>query len=112
VESSHDLLALSPRTHPSKGAEIAETVSALGPIVPIIRHHHESWDGKGYPGGLKAESISRLARVVAVADALDERVAGLGRPPLSFEQALREIEKEAGRSFDPSAVAALMRVRQ
>src|SRR4029434_9800540 len=59
------------KTHTTKGAKILEQIPDLLPIIPIVRSHHERWDGKGYPDGLVGEAISPLARVVALADAFD-----------------------------------------
>src|SRR5262249_25324858 len=59
------------KTHTVKGAAILATVPDLAPVIPIVRSHHERWDGRGYPDGLAGDAISRLARVVAVADAFD-----------------------------------------
>src|SRR6185369_7284796 len=57
------------KTHTTKGANILATEPDLEPLIPIVRSHHERWDGKGYPDGLAGETIHKLARMVAVADA-------------------------------------------
>src|SRR5262249_29370371 len=62
------------KTHVTKGAEIIEKVPDLAAVVPIVRSHHERWDGGGYPDGLKGEAIPRLARLVAVGNAFDAMV--------------------------------------
>jgi len=99
------------RCHPSLGVEIVSPVSALAGALPAINHHHERFDGNGYPDGLGGEDIPLVARVVAVADAFDvmcrDRPYGFG---VSHETALREIEGNAGTQFDPRVVAALRRV--
>src|SRR5437868_2053603 len=59
------------KLHTVKGAAILESINALHAIIPIVRHHHERWDGTGYPDGLSEEQIARTARIVAVADAFD-----------------------------------------
>jgi HD-GYP domain-containing protein (c-di-GMP phosphodiesterase class II) len=78
-----------------------------------VRHHHERFDGKGYPDGLRGEEIPLLARIVSVADALDSMVRE--RPygySISREAALEEIRANSGIQFDPSVVEALIRVEQ
>jgi putative nucleotidyltransferase with HDIG domain len=101
------------KTHTVKGAEIVNTVPDLRPIVPIVRSHHERWDGKGYPDGLGGEAISPLARVVALADAFDamtsDRPYRKGLPP---EAAFGEIDKGLGRQFDPTFAAAFLAMRE
>src|SRR5205809_8005400 len=57
------------QSHTTKGANILATIPDLAPIIPIVRSHHERWDGQGYPDGLAGDAINRLARIVAVADA-------------------------------------------
>jgi putative nucleotidyltransferase with HDIG domain len=100
------------KTHTVKGAEIVSTIPDLRPILPIVRHHHERWDGKGYPDGLGGEAISPLARVVALADAFDamtsDRPYRKGIPPAA---ALAEIEQQQGRQFDPTFAAAFLAIR-
>lgn len=99
------------RMHPLKGVAIAEKISGLAPALPIIRSHHECWDGSGYPDGLRGDAIPRLARVAAVADALDNLIARQpGELAQSLEQALAMIQAEAGRKFDPTIVATLQGV--
>ena len=97
------------KTHTVKGAEIVSTVPDLRPIIPIVRSHHERWDGRGYPDGLGGEAISPLARVVALADAFDamtsDRPYRKGMPPAI---AFAEIEKQIGRQFDPAFAAAFL----
>jgi HD-GYP domain-containing protein (c-di-GMP phosphodiesterase class II) len=98
------------REHPLHGVAIAEKVSAFAPALAIIRSHHECWDGKGYPDGLQGDQIPRLARIVAVADALDNLGADqLGAQAFDRERVLSFFKAEAGRRFDPEIVAALGR---
>jgi len=100
------------RSHPLQGVGMAEKVSAFAPALPIIRSHHECWDGSGYPDGLKGEQIPRLARLVAVANALDNALfEGPYRSALSLETALANLQAEAGRRFDPAIVAVLSGLR-
>src|SRR6202043_2765418 len=95
------------RRHPVIGFEMLKDVPFLQPSLDPIRHHHERWDGEGYPDKLKGSSISQLARIVTVADAFDAMTSDRPyRKSFSFEFAARAIESEAGRQFDPSVVAA------
>lgn len=98
-------------SHPVLGAQIIAPVTKLAPELPIIRHHHEWYNGSGYPDRLIGEEIPRLARVLHVADAFEAMTAA--RPyrmiPLSTEQALAELRKFAGIQFDPEVVDAFVR---
>lgn len=99
--------------HPVLGAEIIAPVTRLAPELPIIRHHHEWYNGSGYPDRLMGDEIPKLARVLHVADAFEAMTAA--RPyrmtPLSNEQALWELRKFAGVQFDPEVVDAFVRTR-
>jgi putative nucleotidyltransferase with HDIG domain len=100
------------KLHTVKGAEIVATVPDLRPIIPIVRSHHERWDGQGYPDGLGGEAISPLARVVAVADAFDAMTSDRPyRKGLLPEAAFAEVEKNAGQQFDPAAALAFQAIR-
>jgi putative nucleotidyltransferase with HDIG domain len=100
------------KAHTTKGAAILATIPEMEPAVPIARSHHERWSGQGYPQGLAGESIPRLARVVAVADAFDAMSSDRPyRKGVSPEAALVELEKQGGRQFDPECVAAFVAVR-
>jgi diguanylate cyclase (GGDEF)-like protein len=99
------------RMHPIVGADVVRRVPALRTVAPIIRGHHERWDGRGYPDGLKATAIPLGARIVSVADAFAAMTAN--RPyciRMSPEAALAELCRCAGTQFDASAVDALVRV--
>jgi putative nucleotidyltransferase with HDIG domain len=101
------------KTHTTKGAKILEQVPGLQAVIPIVRSHHERWDGLGYPDGLKGEEIARLARIVAVADAFDAMTSDRPyRQGLAADLAFAEVEKQRGRQFDPECVAAFLRIRQ
>jgi putative nucleotidyltransferase with HDIG domain len=97
-------------SHPVKGAEIIAPVTKLAPELPIIRHHHEWYNGSGYPDRLIGDEIPKLARILHVADAFEAMTAA--RPyrmtPLSTEQALAELRKFAGIQFDPVIVDAFV----
>lgn len=93
--------------HPVKGAQILGPLEFLKHVIPIVRHHHERYDGAGYPDRLKGARIPLLARILACADSYDAMTSD--RPykqKLSFQQAVREIRRNAGKQFDP-AIAAL-----
>jgi putative nucleotidyltransferase with HDIG domain len=101
------------KKHTVKGAEIVATVPDLKPIIPIVRHHHERWDGRGYPDGLGGEAISPLARVVALADAFDAMTSDRPyRKGMPAAVAFAEIEKQAGRQFDPVFAAAFLAIKE
>jgi HD-GYP domain-containing protein (c-di-GMP phosphodiesterase class II) len=101
------------KTHTTKGAKILEQVPDLHAIIPIARSHHERWDGKGYPDGLKGEQIPRLARIVAVADAFDAMTSDRPyRQGMPAEAAFAELEKQKGKQFDPNLAVAFLRIRQ
>jgi response regulator RpfG family c-di-GMP phosphodiesterase len=99
------------RTHPDLGRRLVERIPFLRGAVPIVYHHHERWDGTGYPCGLQGEMIPLGARVFAVADAFDAMTCD--RPysvAISFEAARAEIERCAGTHFDPAIVQAFLKV--
>ncbi len=99
--------------HPVLGAEIIAPVKHLAPELPIIRHHHEWFNGSGYPDRLVGDEIPMLARILHVADAFEAMTAA--RPyrmtPLAPEQALAELRKFGGIQFDPDVVDAFVRTR-
>lgn len=100
------------RGHPVSGAEICGHLKTLGPVLPIIRHHHERWDGSGYPDGLRGETIPLMARVLQVADIFDaltsERCYKSAYTP---KQAIRIIEDETARGWrDPQVVTLFLRI--
>ena len=96
--------------HPVLGAEIIAPVFKLAPELPIIRHHHEWYNGSGYPHRLMGDEIPRLARILHVADAFEAMTADRPyRNALSREQAIGELRKFAGVQFDPEVVDAFMK---
>jgi HD-GYP domain-containing protein (c-di-GMP phosphodiesterase class II) len=94
-------------SHPVIGSEILRDVDFLGEGKLVVRHHHERWDGTGYPDGLTGESIPLAARVFAVADALDALTTDRPyRPASSFAHAREVIRAGSGTQFDPEVVLA------
>jgi putative nucleotidyltransferase with HDIG domain len=98
--------------HPEMGAKILTGRRGMDSVVPAVLHHHERWDGDGYPSGLAAEDIPLEARIVFVSDAFDAMTSNrpYGRV-LSIEEAVVELRRCAGSDFDPNVVDALMRAR-
>jgi putative nucleotidyltransferase with HDIG domain len=99
------------RHHPLIGANILKPVAFPWPIAPIVRHHHEHFDGRGYPAGLRNEEIPVLARILTVADAYEAMVADRPyRRGRSQQEAILELRRCAGTQFDPHVVEAFVRV--
>lgn len=93
-------------THPILGERIVAPLGFASCVRQVIRHHHERWDGRGYPDGLSGYEIPSCARIFAIADVIDAMTSVRPyRKPVSFEQAMQEIEAEAGRQFDPDLCA-------
>jgi putative nucleotidyltransferase with HDIG domain len=98
------------KIHPIVGAEILEQVHFPYPVVPIVRAHHEKWDGSGYPDGLVGEAIPVGARILAAVDCLDALASDRQyRKAFPLDQAMAQVASEAGTSFDPKIVAILQR---
>jgi len=96
--------------HPLTGVEMIKDIPYLSSAIPVIRHHHERWDGAGYPDGLGGEQIPIAARIVAVADSFDAMTTSRPyRPALSLEEAYEEILANAEGQYDPAVVAAFRR---
>jgi len=101
------------KQHTVKGAAILESILSLNPMIPIVRHHHERWDGNGYPDHLAREGIALTARIVAVADAFDAMTSDRPyRKALRTEEAFMELQRQAGSHFDPACVQGFLRSRQ
>ncbi len=97
------------KKHPEIGATIVQSIPFLEDAVPIILYHHERYDGKGYPEGLKGEEIPLTARIVKVADAVDAMMhARPYRDSLSLEKVLSELKDNAGTQFDPAVVDVIL----
>lgn len=89
------------KTHSAKGSDILKEVSAFSDIAPIVRSHHERWDGRGYPDGLAGEDIPEEARIITVADAFDAMCSSrVYRQSLGVEYAAAELKKCSGSHFD------------
>jgi HD-GYP domain-containing protein (c-di-GMP phosphodiesterase class II) len=99
--------------HTVKGATFLSTLPELAPIIPIVRSHHERWDGKGYPDGLAGDAIPRLARIVAVADTFDAMTSDRPyRKGMAADIAFAEVEKQSGKQFDPECAAAFLAIQE
>lgn len=99
--------------HPTIGQEIVEQVRFLKDIAPYLRHHHEKWDGSGYPDGVRAEQIPLGARILAVATAFDSMTSERPYHPRMDEgAAVAELKAGAGTQFDPAVVEAFLRMLQ
>ena len=105
TEEEHEVM----RRHPILGARILAPVAELAPALPTLLHHHERFDGGGYPDGLTGEEIPLLARIVSVADAFDALVRDRpGVRGVPEGDALKEIERNSGTQFDPKVVRAFL----
>jgi HD-GYP domain-containing protein (c-di-GMP phosphodiesterase class II) len=101
--SSQERLEL--EQHPAIGADIVSRLEAYRQSIDTIRHHHERWDGTGYPDGLKGERIPLGSRIIAVADAFDAMTSDrVYRAALSIDVAIAELRKGRGTQFDPQIV--------
>jgi HD-GYP domain-containing protein (c-di-GMP phosphodiesterase class II) len=97
------------REHPVVGARLIRGVSSLEPAVPCVLHHHERWDGTGYPAGLAGTAIPRPARILAVADAFDAMTSTRPyRAAIPVAAALDEVGRCAGTQFDPDVTGAFL----
>jgi HD-GYP domain-containing protein (c-di-GMP phosphodiesterase class II) len=101
------------QSHTVKGAAILAAVPELALVLPIIRNHHERWDGRGYPDRLVAEEIPLEARIVAVADAFDAMTSHRPyRDGLSIDESLDQLQRGAGTQFDPKCSQAFVSLRR
>jgi len=98
------------RLHPTLGATILSTLPGMEEVIPIVLHHHERWDGRGYPSGLSGLDIPLAARIIFVVDAFDAMTTN--RPygeVRTHEEAIEEIDRCAGQQFDPLVTEAFIR---
>ena len=99
------------RTHAVIGDNILEPIDLLAAVRPIVRHHHERWDGAGYPDGLAGEDIPLEARIMAIADAVEAMSASrVYREPLTEPEIVRELERGRGTQWDPTLVDLVLRL--
>lgn len=99
------------KRHAQLGATLVEPVTRPLPIVPLVRHHHERYDGWGYPSGLKGDEIPLGARIIAVADSFSAKVSSRNyRKALAYEKAIRDLQAAAGSQLDPEVVDAFVRL--
>jgi len=97
--------------HAQIGSDLINRITSLSCIAPIILHHHERFDGYGYPHGLRGEEIPLASRILAVVDALDAMTSPRPyRAPLSLADAMHELHRGAGSQFDPAVVSLLSQV--
>ena len=100
------------KTHTTKGASMLTALVNLAPMIPIVKHHHERFDGTGYPDRLSGEQIPLSARIVAVADAFDAMTSDRPyRRALPADKAFLELLNTAGTHFDPRCVHAFLKAR-
>ena len=101
------------KLHASIGAEILSSIDFPYPVVPIVRHHHENWDGTGYPAGLQGTAIPIGARILSVVDCFDALTSDRPyRPALSDEEAIKILMQRRGNMYDPLVVDAFVRIRK
>jgi len=101
------------KTHPRLGAEIIQPIAKLKRIIPNILHHHERYDGRGYPSGLKKDNIPFGARIICIADAFDAMTTDRPyRKRLTIEYAYQELEANRGTQFDPNLVPIFINIHK
>jgi diguanylate cyclase (GGDEF)-like protein/putative nucleotidyltransferase with HDIG domain len=99
------------QTHATLGAELVETCQGLRHLAPFVRHHHERWDGNGYPDGLRGEETPLEARILAVCDAVEAMASDRAyRRAMSVSEVVAELRRCAGTQFDPAIAEAFVRV--
>jgi putative nucleotidyltransferase with HDIG domain len=100
------------RTHPEVGVRLIQPIVRARCAIPYVLHHHERWDGRGYPHGLAGAAIPLEARLLALADAFDAMTSRRSyRPALADDEALAEIDRCAGKQFDPALARLFLAVR-
>lgn len=98
------------RIHPVLGAELIKSVKVLRGVVPIVRHHHEHWDGSGHPDRLSGEKIPLAARIIGLMEYVEElRLSGVAEPELGPMQ-IQLVKNESGKKFDPAVAEAYLAV--
>ena len=101
------------REHPQWGAEILRPLKLLEPVIPMVLHHHENYDGTGYPAGLRGEGIPYFARMLRIVDSFDAmQTVRPYHQPLPLEKILFELRKGSGREYDPVLVQVFINMLQ
>jgi HD-GYP domain-containing protein (c-di-GMP phosphodiesterase class II) len=101
------------KTHAALGGDFLETSQGLRPLAPMVRHHHERWDGRGYPEGLRGEQIPLEARIIAVCDAVEAMVSDRPyQPGMPLPQVIAEVRRCAGTHFDPAIAEIFVRIME
>jgi putative nucleotidyltransferase with HDIG domain len=109
TREEHELI----KQHPDRGCEILAPINDMDDILPAVRHHHERWDGEGYPAGLKGKDIPLMARILCVADSFDTMTEDRPyRPSIGVDNAVQELKYCAGSQFDPELVEVFLGVCQ
>ena len=97
------------KTHPSLGAELLEATHSLNNLIPIVRHHHERFDGKGYPDGLEGHEIPLEARIVAISDSFEAMASDRPyRKALNYYEILEQLKDNSGTQFDPVVAKTML----
>jgi len=110
IDRDHWALPAANRKHPALGARMLERIRLWEDIAPFVLHHHEWWNGEGYPEGLAGAAIPQEARIIGLAEAFDSMVTAGYRKRLDPEEALRRIEEGAGTQFDPELASIFARL--
>ena len=98
------------KLHADRGAEMLSAIKQLREIVPLIKYHHERYDGRGYPEGLKGEEIPVMSRILCVADAVDSMLADRPyRKGMAMKEIVKELSRESGSQFDPLVIEAFLK---
>ena len=99
------------KKHPQIAADLIRPIQCLHDTIPLVLYHHERWDGKGYPAGLKGEEIPMGARIIAIAEVYVALTSNLPwRKAYSKKEAMKIIKKGSGTQFDPKVVNALLKI--
>lgn len=100
------------KSHPNNSGKLVSNIKKLEQVIPGIKHHHERWDGRGYPDKLAGEDIPQIARIIAIADTYDAMTSTRSyRKALEHEVAIEEIEKCAGAQFDPELAKKFVQIQ-
>ena len=110
IDPSHWGIPSGYRKHPRLGARMIERIRLWEKLAPFVAHHHEWWNGGGYPDGLEGQATPLEARIIGIAEAFDSMTTASYRPARPVEEALAEIEAGAGTQFDPELAALFTRL--